>query len=92
MGAFFLLGLFFALIYFSFRVTAVAQDDFGRLLSAGIAVYIAMHVIINVGMMVGFLPITGVPLVLVTCGGSSVLATMIALGILQSIYARRFRF
>ena len=91
-GAFFLLGLFFALIYFSLRVTAVAKDDFGRLLSSGIAVYIAMHVIINVGMMVGFLPITGVPLILVTCGGSSALATMIALGILQSIYTRRFMF
>jgi rod shape determining protein RodA len=91
-GGFLLLGLFFALIYFSFQVTAVAQDDFGRLLSAGIAVYIAMHVVINVGMMVGLLPITGVPLVLVTCGGSSVLATMVALGILQSIYTRRYMF
>ena len=92
LGGFLLLGLFFALIYFSFQVTAVAQDDFGRLLSAGIAVYISMHVIINIGMMVGLLPITGVPLVLVTCGGSSVLATMVALGILQSIYTRRFMF
>ncbi|MDN3504387.1 MAG: FtsW/RodA/SpoVE family cell cycle protein [Rhabdochlamydiaceae bacterium] len=91
-GAFFLLGLFFALIYFSFRVTAIAKDDFGKLLSSGIAVYISMHVIINVGMMVGFLPITGVPLCLVTCGGSSVLATMCALGILQSIYTRRYMF
>ncbi|MCF7806202.1 MAG: FtsW/RodA/SpoVE family cell cycle protein [Simkaniaceae bacterium] len=92
LGAFLLLGLFFALIYFSFQVTAVAKDDFGRLLSAGIAVYISMHVIINIGMMVGFLPITGVPLVLITCGGSSVLVTMSALGILQSIYSRRYMF
>jgi rod shape determining protein RodA len=91
-GAWFLLGLFFALIYFSFQVTAVACDDFGRLLSAGIAVYIAMHVIVNVGMMCGFLPITGVPLLLVTYGGSSILATMSALGILQSIYTRRYMF
>jgi len=91
-GIFLLLLCFFGLIYFSFQVTAVAKDPFGRLLSAGITVYLAMHVIVNMGMMSGFLPITGVPLVLVTYGGSSVLSTMMALGILQSIYSRRFMF
>lgn len=92
LGLIFMLALFYALIYFSFQVTAVAKDHFGRLLSAGITVYLAMHILVNVGMMCGFLPITGVPLVLVTYGGSSVLATMITLGILQSIYSRRFMF
>lgn len=91
-GGIFLLSLFFALIYFSFQIVALSKDLFGRLLAAGIAVYLAMHVIINVGMMCGFLPITGVPLVLVTYGGSSVLATMIGLGFLQSIYTRRYMF
>lgn len=91
-GAYFLLALYFGIIYFSFQVTAVAKDPFGRLLAAGISVYLAMHVLINVGMMCGLLPITGVPLVLVTYGGSSVLSTMIALGLLQSIYTRRFTF
>jgi rod shape determining protein RodA len=92
LGAFFLLLLFFGLIYFSFQVIAVARDPFGRLLSSGISVYLAMHVIVNVGMMSGFLPITGVPLILVSYGGSSVLSTMTALGLLQSVYARRFTF
>ncbi len=91
-GVFFLLLLFFGLIYFSFQVTAVAKDRFGRLLSSGITVYLAMHILINIGMMCGFLPITGVPLILITYGGSSVLSTMSALGILQSIYSRRFTF
>ncbi len=91
-GVFFLLLLFFGLIYFSFQVTAIAKDRFGRLLSAGIAVYLSMHVIVNIGMMTGFLPITGVPLLLVTYGGSSILSTMMALGVLQSIYSRRFMF
>jgi rod shape determining protein RodA len=91
-GIFFLLLCYFGLLYFSFQVTAVAKDLFGRLLSAGITVYLAMHVIVSMGMMSGFLPITGVPLVLVTYGGSSVLSTMMALGILQSIYSRRFMF
>lgn len=91
-GLIFMLTLFYALIYFGFQVTAVAKDHFGRLLSAGITVYLAMHILVNIGMMSGFLPITGVPLVLVTYGGSSVIATMITLGILQSIYSRRFMF
>lgn len=91
-GLLLMLVLFYALIYFSFQVTAVASDQFGRLLSAGISVYLAMHILVNIGMMCGFLPITGVPLVLVTYGGSSIVTTMIALGILQSIYSRRFMF
>lgn len=91
-GLLLLLALFYALIYFSFQVTAVAGNVFGRLLSAGISVYLAMHILVNIGMMVSYLPITGVPLVLVTYGGSSILSTMTALGILQSIYSRRFMF
>ncbi len=91
-GVFLMLIFFFGLIYFSFQVTAVAKDRFGRLLSAGITVYLAMHIIASMGMMCGFLPITGVPLVLVTYGGSSILSTMTALGIVQSIYSRRFMF
>lgn len=91
-GVFLVLIFFFGLIYFSFQVAAVAKDRFGRLLSAGITVYLAMHMIVNMGMMCGFLPITGVPLVLITYGGSSILSTMTALGIIQSIYSRRFMF
>lgn len=87
-----MLILFYALVYFCFQVSVVAKDHFGRLLSAGITVYLAMHILVNIGMMTGFLPITGVPLVLVTYGGSSSLSTMMAFGILQSIYSRRFMF
>lgn len=92
LGVLLLMVLFYALIYCGVQVTTVAKDPFGRLLSAGISVYLAMHILVSIGMMCGFLPITGVPLVLVTYGGSSVLATMTALGILQSIYCRRFMF
>ncbi len=91
-GLLLILVLYYALLYFSFQVSAVAKDPFGRLLSAGVAVYLAMHILVNIGMMCGFLPITGVPLILVTYGGSSIISTMIALGILQSIYSRRFMF
>lgn len=92
LGLLLLMALYYALIYFSFQVTAVAKDPFGRLLSAGVTIYLAMHILVNIGMMCGFLPITGVPLILITYGGSSILSTMMALGILQSIYSRRFMF
>jgi rod shape determining protein RodA len=92
LGLFFMLALFYALLHCSFQVAAVAKDLFGRLLSAGITLYLTVHVLINMGMMSGLLPITGVPLILVSYGGTSILATMSALGILQNIYSRRFMF
>lgn len=91
-GLVFLLFLFYALIYFSFQVAVAAKDPFGRLLAAGLAAYLAMHVLVNCAMMCALLPITGVPLILVTYGGSSLLTTMAALGLLQSVYSRRFMF
>ncbi len=92
LGLLFLLANFYILIYLSFKVSVVAKDHFGKLLSTGVAVYLAMHILINIGMMCGMLPITGVPLILVTYGGSSSIVTLGALGILQSIYSRRFMF
>lgn len=91
-GGYLLLLIYFGLIYFSFQVVAVAKDSFGRVLAAGVSIYLASHVIVNMGMMCGLLPITGVPLVLITYGGSSILSTMLALGLLQSIYTRRYMF
>lgn len=91
-GLVFLMAIFYVLIYFSFQVTAVAKDHFGRLLSAGITMYLAVPVLVNIGMMSGLLPITGVPLPLVSYGGTSILFTMASLGLLQSVYSRRFMF
>jgi rod shape determining protein RodA len=91
-GVAFLLLLYFMLLYFSFQVAAVARDVFGKLLAVGLATYLGMHVIVNIAMMCALLPISGVPLIFVTYGGSSLLTTMGALGLLQSIYSRRFMF
>lgn len=91
-GVVFLLFLFYGLIYCSFQVAAVARDPFGRFLAAGLAAYLAMHVLVNIAMMCALLPISGVPLLFVTYGGSSLLTTMAALGLLQSVYSRRFMF
>ena len=86
------LAMYYALIACTFQAAAAAKDPFGRLIAAGIAVYVAVHVLVNVGMMTGCFPITGVPLVLMSYGGSSMAATMAALGITQSVYSRRFMF
>ncbi len=91
-GLFFLLILYYLLISCCFQTVSVAKDSFGRLIASGIAVYITVHVVINVGMMSGCLPVTGVPLLLMSYGGSSLTMTMAALGITQSVYSRRFMF
>ena len=91
-GLLFLLCVFYFLIHISFQVVSKAKDYYGRLLASGLAVYLAMHIIVNITMMCGFLPISGVPLILISYGGNSVLTTMASLGILQSIYSRRFMF
>ena len=87
-----MLVLYYALIYFSFQVTAVARRSVWEILSAGVAVYLAMHILVNIGMMMWFFTNYRSSFGLVTYGGSSIVSTMIALGILQSIYSRRFRF
>lgn len=92
LGVIFLLFLFYILIYVSFQVAEVARDPFGRFLATGLAAYLAVHVLVNIAMMCSLLPISGVPLIFISYGGSSLLTTMAALGILQSIYSRRFMF
>lgn len=92
LGLSFLLFLFYSLLYFCFQAAAFARDLFGRFLATGLAVYLAMHVLINIGMMCGLFPISGVPLLFVTYGGSSILSAMLALGLIQSVYSRRFMF
>jgi len=92
LGVIFLLLLFYVLIYVNAQVAVVARDPFGRFLAVGLSVYLGVHVLANIAMMCSLLPISGVPLILVSYGGSSLLTTMAALGLLQSIYSRRFMF
>jgi rod shape determining protein RodA len=67
----------------------VAPDRFGRLLCAGIVTMVFSHVFINVGMTIGLMPITGLPLPLVSYGGTFMVSTMATLGLIQSVYVRR---
>lgn len=87
-----LLALFYRLLVFGLEVAVAAPDDFGRCLAIGTSINCAAHVFVNIAMMAGLFPVTGVPLPLISYGGSSMLANMAGWGILQSIYCRRFMF
>jgi cell division protein FtsW len=80
-----LLGLFVILVFKGFRVAALASDVFGRFLALGITMLLAMQAMINAGVVSGMLPTKGLTLPLVSYGGSSLLTTMLAIGILMSI-------
>ncbi len=71
-----------------FSAAARAMDPFGRLLATGIAVLLASEVLLNTGVVVGLLPVTGTPLPLVSQGGSSLVATCLALGMVQGVRMR----
>lgn len=80
-----LLALFAILVFKGFRVAALAPDVFGRNLALGITLLIGLQALINVGVVCGMLPTKGLTLPLVSYGGSSLLVTMLAIGILLSI-------
>jgi len=88
-GCVFVLALFATLIARILRVASISKDSFGTVVSIGVATMLLLHVFINVGMNLGKLPVTGIPLPLVSYGGSSVLVNLIALGIVQSIISER---
>jgi rod shape determining protein RodA len=87
-GASLVLGLFALLISRALRMIVLAKDLFGSLVAAGVAAMLMFQVFVNVGMTVGIMPITGVTLPLMSYGGSSVITTMLAIGLLQSIYVQ----
>jgi len=84
-GGLFLLCLFLFFLYKGFSISIRAPDDFGRLLGAGIVILIVVQSLINVAAMLGIFPLTGIPLVFVSKGGSSLIATLVEAGILLNI-------
>ena len=88
MGFIFLLFFFFALAVFFFRgvrIAARAPDIFGRLLATGIISWLAFQTLLNIGAMIGILPLTGVPLPFISYGGTALMTTLAAVGILGNI-------
>jgi len=89
-GAFAVLLLYFLVLMRLIHNAQTAPDRAGTFLIMGVVAVLAFHVLINVGMVVGFMPVTGIPLPLMSYGGSSVLFTFLALGMVMNVRMRRF--
>jgi len=87
-GAALVLSLYALLIWRALRIVTLSKNSYGILVAGGIAAMLLFQVFVNVGMNLGIMPITGIPLPLMSYGGSSVLATFLAIGVLQSIHAQ----
>jgi rod shape determining protein RodA len=90
-GSAVLLALFALLVWRILLIGWRAGDAFGRLVAGGLATIIVFQVVVNVGMVVGIMPVTGMPLPFITYGGSSLISLLFGLGILQSIRMRSHR-
>jgi rod shape determining protein RodA len=86
MGAALVLSLYALLIWRALRIVTLSKNSYGTLVAGGIAAMLLFQVFVNVGMNLGIMPITGIPLPLMSYGGSAVIATFLAIGVLQSIH------
>ena len=87
-GAALVLSLYALLIWRCLRILTMSKNLYGALIAGGITAMLMFQIFVNVGMTIGIMPITGVPLPLLSYGGSSVLMTFMAIGLLQSIHAQ----
>jgi rod shape determining protein RodA len=87
-GGLLLLGLFFVLVWRMLHVATVSRDRFGVLIAVGIATIFLFHVFVNIGMTMGLMPVTGIPLPFISYGRSNLVVSVIALGLLQSVAMR----
>ena len=90
LGSILTLGLFLFLLLKGLDICANAKDRLGVIISYSIVVTLAFHIIINVGMVIGIMPVTGLPLPFISYGGSAMMGNFIAIGLLQNIKMRRF--
>lgn len=88
-GSVIVLTLYSVILFTGIRIAGQARDRLGKLLAVGVVTLIFSHVFINIGMNIRIMPVTGVPLPLLSYGGSSVLGSLIAIGMLQNIYIYR---
>ncbi len=92
LGASLLLFLFLMLILWGLKIGYRSKDPFGAMLALGLTSLLFFHVAINIGMVMGLMPVVGVPLPLISYGGSSMLTTMSSIGLLMNVSMRRFMF
>ena len=91
-GGFFVISMFLVIILRGLRILTYARDDYARLIGAGVIAMFLFHVVVNIGMTMGIMPVSGIPLFFLSHGGSSLWTASIGLGILLNIYMRRYRY
>ena len=92
MGSLFVVGLYFVLVLWGLRIAVHSKDRFGAILAFGVVAMIFWHVFINVGMVLGIMPVVGIPLPLLSYGGSFLVSTLLGIGLLLNVSMRRFLF
>ena len=88
-GSIVLLGLYFVMFIRIIKTCQSSRDNFGMYLSLGVFIMLLTQVVINIGMNIGIMPVTGIPLPLLSLGGSSLITTLLSLGVVQSVVARQ---
>jgi rod shape determining protein RodA len=88
-GSLAVLALYAVVLFTGIRIAGQARDRLGKMIAVGVVTLIFSHVFINIGMNIRIVPVTGIPLPLLSYGGSSVLGSLIALGMLQNVYMYR---
>jgi len=92
LGAMALVLLYLLIIKRAFNIANSTSDMYGKAIAFGIGVMLSLQVIINIGMTVGLMPVVGIPLPLISYGGSSLLTTLVAIGLLLNVGMRRSTF
>jgi len=88
-GSITVLALYAVVLFTGLRIAGQARDPLGKLVAMGVVTLFFSHVFINIGMNIRIMPVTGVPLPLLSYGGSSVLGSLIAVGLMQNVYIHR---
>ena len=83
------LTLYGLVLFTGIRIAGQARDRLGKLMAVGVVALLFSHVFINIGMNIRIVPVTGIPLPLLSYGGSSVLGSLIAIGMMQNVYYYR---
>ena len=91
-GSLFVIGLYLALILWGLRIAVQAKDRFGAILAFGVVAMLFWHAFINIGMVLGIMPVVGIPLPLLSYGGSFVISTLMGVGLLLNVSMRRYLF
>jgi rod shape determining protein RodA len=91
-GSLFVVGLYLALILWGLRIAVQAKDRFGAILAFGVVAMLFWHVFINIGMVLGMMPVVGIPLPLLSYGGSFIISALIGVGLLLNVSMRRYLF